>query len=132
MCVSAPDAPGWKQADGKRELEYRAGEEDADQASDKPEKQQEKGEEGRGSKQEPETEVAQPEDDQQPGQEEDDEEGPMNEQAGEAGKQQSFTTPEASHSDCFPVYFRTCVCITGTHLPPQKACRQPHLLCNTL
>ncbi len=93
----------WVQADRKRELEYRAGEEDANQPQDKSEKQQREAEDDKGNKQKPEgeaeAEAAQPESAEQPGPE--DEEGPVNEQAGEAAKQQSFTTPEVSRTALF-------------------------------
>ena len=86
---SSAEASCWKQASGKRELEYRAGEQDT---GDEAKEQRKGAEEEKAGRPTPEGEAAQPESAEQPGPEE--EEGPVNEQAGEAGQQQSFTTPE--------------------------------------
>lgn len=84
--------------DGKRELEYRAGQQDPGQADGKPNKEQQQEEEAQDAAKDgkqPEAEAPQPDSAEQPGAEE--EEGPVNEQAGDAGQQQQqFTTPEVS------------------------------------
>lgn len=93
----SPEASRLEQASGKRELEYRAGEQNADGASDDSKEEQRRAEKEKAGRQKPEGEAAQPDSAEQPGPEE--EEGPVNEQAGEAAKQQAFTTPEVSCSE---------------------------------
>lgn len=85
--------------DGKRELEYRAGQQDPGQGEGEPDKEQQQEKEaqdaGKDGKK-PEAEAPQPDSAEQPGAEEA-EEGPVNDQAADAGQQQQqFTTPEVS------------------------------------
>lgn len=108
--------------DGKRELEYRAGQQDPGQAAGKPDKEQQQEEEAQDAAKdgkEPEAEAPQPDSAEQPGAEE--EEGPVNEQAGDAGQQQQqqqFTTPEVSlpgskHLPRLALYHRGAFLLSG-------------------
>ena len=78
------------QGGSKRELEYRAGEEQPEGSKEEADEEQpQKAEAEAPSKQ---LEAEEPQDDQGAAEEQ---EGPMNEQAGEGAQQQDFTTPEA-------------------------------------
>ena len=78
------------QGDGKRELEYRAGDEHSEDGKEAADEEQPQKAEAEAPGKQPEAEL--PLDDQDAAE---DGEGPMNEQARDGAQQQDFTTPEA-------------------------------------
>ena len=81
------------QGDSKRELEYRAGDEQPEGGKEEADKEQPQKPEVEAPGKQPEAEL--PLDDDGAAE---DGEGPMNEQAGDGAQQQDFTTPEACTS----------------------------------
>ncbi len=114
--VECPEGPPPLQ-DGERELEYCAGQQDpsqADSEADKEQQQEKEAQEAVKDGARPEAEAPPLESPEQPGT--GNEEGPVNDQAKDAGQQQQSATPEVSLPGYMPLPRLHCVAWTSYFL----------------